>query len=760
MNQPGRQVSKMRHAQSTSGESAAQSAPTPTVDTRLRGVSLLLARIVWATLVVLSVGVFITAVLVYYLVLHGAPVPGSLLRTASVINGYVALIFRYTPLVDEYSVFNIAMLNVLALVWVAVGLVIFWRRSDDRIALFASLPLVLMGTSFSPVTYLLVIVFGPTSPGGMLITCLEVVAWSSIACSLALFPDGRFVPNWTRWLVLGYLVSQVPLLLPANPSFALGQWPSVLLAVPIIVVEVVLLFAQVYRYRLVSSAVQRQQTKWVLFALLVAIPIDVANVLPTLVFPTLRQPGPTHTLYIVFSEVTLPAIVLLIPLAIGFAMLRYRLWEVDLLLNRTLVYGLLTACSIGLYLLVVVGLGTLLSSLGNLFFSLLATASVAVLFHPLRERLQRAINRLMFGERDDPYRVLLHLGQRLETTLAPDKVLPTIVEAVAQALKLPYVAIAWKPRGKATDESLIAASYGSAQDHAPPLHIPLVYQQEPVGELVLAPRIPGESLDAADQRLLHDLARQVNVAVHAVRLTADLHRLTLDLQHSRERLVSAREEERRRLRRDLHDGLGPRLASLTLKLETARNRLAHDPLADSLLSDLITRTQEAVVDVRRLVNALRPPALDELGLLAALDEQILQYSDLGNQALHISLEAPEDLPPLSAAVEVAVFRIAQEALTNVVRHAQARRCVVSLTLGVRELELTITDNGRGLPAIQGTGVGLASMRERAEELGGTWEIESPPTGGTCVRVRLPSLLPTLAAASEPEALLTAQGEEV
>jgi signal transduction histidine kinase len=367
----------------------------------------------------------------------------------------------------------------------------------------------------------------------------------------------------------------------------------------------------------------------------------------------------------------------------------------------------------------------------------------------------------MFGERDDPTRVLLRLGQRLETTLAPEQALPTIVETVAQALKLPYVAIAWKSGGEASAESMIAASYGSAKDREPFLRVPLIYQHKSVGELVLAPRAPGESLTDADQRLLYGLARQVSVAVHAVRLTADLHRLTLDVQRSREQLVLAREEERRRLRRDLHDGLGPRLASLTLKLETARNRLAHDLLADPLLSELITRTQEAVADVRRLVNALRPPALDELGLLPALHEQILQYSDLGDHAMHISLEAPAGLPPLSAAVEVALFRITQEALTNAVRHAQASRCVVSLALHEQEqvLELTITDNGRGLSPIRGTGVGLASMRERAEELGGTWEIESLPTGGTCVRVRLPCVSPILAASPEQDPHLTVLGEE-
>lgn len=750
----------MSYHQAMLTETTAPGAAPHPGDTRLHGAWLLIARIVWLTLVALSIGLFITAILVYYLVLHGVPVPEHLLRDAPTISGYAALILRYTPLVDEYAAFNIALLNVLALVWIAVGFVIFWRRPDDRIALFAALTLVLLGTSFSPVTYLLAIVLGPTSPGGILITCLEVVAWSSLAFSLALFPDGRFVPRWTRWLVLGYLLCQLPLSVPESWSSTLGQWQPLLLAAPIIIVEVALLGAQVYRYRSVSSAIQRQQTKWVLFALLVAIPIDVANILPALVFPALRQPGPAHTLYVLFSEITLPGIVLLIPLTIGFALLRYRLWDVDLLINRTLVYGLLTASVVGLYLLVVVGLGTLLSALGNLFFSLLATGIVAVLFHPLRERLQRAVNRLMFGERDDPYRVLLRLGQRLETTLAPETVLPTIVETVAQALKLPFVAIAWKSHD-ASAGPLLAASYGSAKNHEPRLRVPLVYQQEPVGELILAPRAPGESLTDADERLLHDLARQVSVAVHAVRLTADLQRLTLDLQRSRERLVSAREEERRRLRRDLHDGLGPRLASLTLKLETARNRLAHDPLADSLLSDLITRTQEAVADIRRLVHALRPPALDALGLIAALHEQILQYSDLGNHSIQISLEAPADLPPLPAAVEVAAFRIAQEALTNVVRHSQASRCVVALALHEREgaLDLEISDNGRGLPPTRGAGVGLASMRERAEELGGTCEIEQMPSGGTRVQARLPCSLHMLGAAPDQEAPILQPGAE-
>ncbi|GHO55878.1 histidine kinase [Ktedonobacter robiniae] len=211
--------------------------------------------------------------------------------------------------------------------------------------------------------------------------------------------------------------------------------------------------------------------------------------------------------------------------------------------------------------------------------SLLATGLIAVLFQPLRTHFQRTINRLMYGERDDPYQVISRLGQRLEAVLAPEAVLPAVVEVVAQTLKLPYVAVTLKQG----EELVLVASHGTAPEAV--LHVPLISQSEQVGELVLATRTPGEAFTPAEHRLLEDLARQAGVAAHAVQLTEDLKRLTIDLQSSRERLVTAREEERRRLRRDLHDGLGPQLASLTLKLETARNRLGHNSLAEMLLAD-------------------------------------------------------------------------------------------------------------------------------------------------------------------------------
>jgi len=266
-------------------------------------------------------------------------------------------------------------------------------------------------------------------------------------------------------------------------------------------------------------------------------------------------------------------------------------------------------------------------------------------------------------------------------------------------------------------------------------HLALLYQTEQIGELLLAPRGPGESFTPADHVLLADLARQAGTAAHAVRLTADLKRLTMDLQGSRERLVTAREEERRRLRRDLDDGLGPTLGHLTLQLDGVSDLIVQDPSAAlAQVAQLKALVQGTMADIRQLVYALRPPALDELGLVTALCEQATQYHQVGG--LQVTVEAQTALPPLPAAVEVAAYRIALEALTNVVRHAQAHTCCIILTLS-DALLLDILDDGRGFPHTLRAGVGLASMRERAAELGGTCVIEARPEGGMRVHACLP-----------------------
>jgi signal transduction histidine kinase len=516
------------------------------------------------------------------------------------------------------------------------------------------------------------------------------------------------------------------------------------------------LFSPLVRLRRASGDA-RQQLKWFLYAampaavclsafLVEAMISNYAMIVMFKMWSTLDINIGNKSYNLFYASSYVPAFALLI-LAVFtcVAILRYKLYDIDLLINRTLVYGSLSACIVGTYMLAVVGLGVLFQARGNLAVSLVATVVVAVLFQPLRSRLQRGVNRLMYGERDDPSAVTSRLGRRIEATLAPEAMLPTVVETIAQALKLPYVAILLKEG----DGFRSAASYGSPG--AEPEALPLIYQREEIGRLVIAPRAPGEQFSTGDRRLLEDLARQAEVAVHAVRLTADL-------QRSRERLVATREEERRRLRRDLHDGLGPTLASFALKLEGVRKLVRRKPEdAEVLLSRLTEQTQDTVMDVRRLVYGLRPPALDDLGLVAAIRQQAESHGFVAHEAfsgatgdgvsgetgLVFSLEAPGNMPTLPAAVEVACYRIAQEAITNVARHAYAKTCRVRLSVdrGASVLELEITDDGAGIPGDRVAGVGLSSMRERAEELGGTCKVEPGPQGGTRVLARLSLLAP-------------------
>src|SRR6185437_9418136 len=366
-------------------------------------------------------------------------------------------------------------------------------------------------------------------------------------------------------------------------------------------------------------------------------------------------------------------VLLLVPLSIGIAMLRSHLFDVNILINRALVYGALTACVVGVYVLIVGSLNVVLQAHGNLLVALLATGVVAVLFHPLRERLQRGVNRMMYGLRDEPYMVVTRMSQRLEVAVAPDAALQTVAETVAQALKLPYTAVALVE----VDQLTVAASHGTATGEL--LRIPLTYQGETLGELRVGPRSPGDQWTAADRHLLEELSRHAGAVAHAVRLKGELQRTNAHLVAARERLVTAREEERRRLRRDLHDGLGPALAALTLKVGAARKLLQRDlHSADTLLAELSDDIHTTVGDIRRLVYDLRPPTLDELGLIGAIRERATQYS-FGNDGLHVTVNAPDHLPALPAAVEVAAYRIAQEALTNVTRHAQAHTCQLRIT---------------------------------------------------------------------------------
>jgi signal transduction histidine kinase len=633
---------------------------------------------------------------------------------------------------DRYGWLGALQLGIPALMYLLIAAGLFWWKSDDWMVLFMSTMVMTLPFVDMPLPYTVLVrqpiwqwIFIPA----------EFVAVSSFFIFPLVFPTGQVVPRWTRWKAFFDIAFA---LYDTLSRYYILKLPPGWDAFPYIVLSFVTnAYALSYRYFRVASPIERQQIKWVVAGVVgfisIAFPVDRFLYYHPIVIDSARA-----LVISAIPDTIYRVITLFIPVSIAISVLRYRLWDIDIILSRALVYGILSAGIVVTYILLVGALSVFSQTTGNLLISLLATGLIAFLFQPLRERLQGSVNRLLYGDRDDPYAALSRLGRRLESSITPEAVLPTIVTTVREALKLPYTAIYLKQPDD--DYKIIAESASpslrvqNGKIRVPGMEregkcIPLIHQGETLGYLVLGPRTPSEAFSSSDLRLVDDLAPQVGVAVHAIRLTSDL-------QRSREQLVLAREEERRRLRRDLHDDLGPTLASLGLTASAAALLISTDPnAATRMVNELEHQIRATVGNVRRLVYDLRPPTLDELGLLAAVHERASRYSNAPD-GFHVTVEAPAQLPPLPAAVEVAAYRIVQEALTNISKHAQARQCTICFTYQTG-LEMEIIDDGIGLPQSITPGVGLRSMRERAEELGGSCLIERRAEGGTRIQARLP-----------------------
>ncbi|RAY12124.1 sensor histidine kinase [Actinomadura craniellae] len=578
---------------------------------------------------------------------------------------------------------------------------------------------IVLGAGLAAALYMLALHLGPwldlrDAPAAGLFEWLGRWVWALDFYLLTLvlpllFPDGRLISRWFRPVLVVALL--VPLIvcvhLTVDPDvrridggvavYPLGDipWPisaTIMLTLAACLVSVVLRFLQ-------AGADERRQIAWVMYPGVFAQAVNF-----------LGQATP-------IANGLRDLITAAVPFCVAIAITKYRLYDIDIVVNRTLVYTGVAAVITGVYFLLVAGASLVVVDQG--LSGLAGAIGGGAVFEPARRRLQRGVDRLLHGERD-PYRLADLLNRRLQTASDPAAALTAATVAVREALRASGVVIEVLDR----DGRTAVAEDGTLGSH--PRVIPLIWHGEPVGRLLFAvPHTP-------DARLASIMARNLAELANAVRLAADV-------QRSRERILNTREEERRRLRRDLHDGLGPTLASLAMTVDAARITLHRDPPSvDPLLENLRTTMGQAIGDIRELVYGLRPPALDDLGLAGAIEALGESATGAGGPRVEVRVEGDEaGLANLPAAVEVAAYRIVQEALTNVRRHAGAGLAVVRLRLD-GDLYLSVSDDGAGMPAGGRAGVGTSSMRERAAELGGSCTIGRGAEGGTLVQARLPA----------------------
>lgn len=533
---------------------------------------------------------------------------------------------------------------------------------------------------------------------------------------ITVFPDGVPEGRW-RWVFRAQVAAVAALAVMAVLDSAQDGLLPVVAVLGVVCAVVLIGTAAVAAVRLAVRAVRdrevRRQVATFAVAALFIVSMYVVVAPLSLVVPDLKKLDP----------LIYPVIVAALPAAIGYAVLRHRLFGVSLVVNRLLVAGTSTLVLAVIYVGVVLGVAAAFGVPGESLSAMLVPAAlVAFVILPAHRGLQAFVARAVYGTRGDPLAVLHTLGQHLGRT-PTDDVPDRIVRVLRESLRLPWVALDVAQDGTSTR----AAEQGVSDASSPVEQFDLSYAGGVQGHLLIQPRRGERTLGRVDRRLIRQIADQAGAAVAAAGYVSEL---TL----SRERLVQGREAERARLRRDLHDGLSPALAGLTLALTAARQLLRTDPdTADTLLQTAESEASTSWADVRRILDDLRPPGLEELGLVGALEERGRALSRPGEFTVTI---AAEGLPPLPTAVETAAYRIAVEAMSNAARHAHARRCAVAVTAD-GQLHVTVEDDGAGLPTQPIPGVGIQSMQARAADLGGQLRLGPADSGGTRIHADLP-----------------------
>jgi signal transduction histidine kinase len=578
-----------------------------------------------------------------------------------------------------------------------------------------------------------------------------------LAFVILLFPNGRLLPGprW-RWAtrVVGTLVTVAiasslvavapiqlstrfpsmanPLAVPALDGLTNG---SPLTGIALALVLVLLVASVVVRFRR-SRDVERSQLRWFAYAAGAAIGLLILAFLGGL-FPSGSVDGVAWLAGVL-------GLVVLVPAAIGLAIMRHGLYDIDVFVSRTIVYGSLAVFITAVYVGIAVGIGTLVGSGGkpNLGLSILATAIVAVGFQPVRERLQRFANRLVYGKRATPYEVLSQFSERVAESYASDEVLPRMAQVLAEGTAADLAEV-WLRSGDVLQRAAVfplqpsvpAAVHlnGAAEVSIPAADrsVEVRHQGELLGTLTVTKR-RGESLTPIEIKLMDDLAHQAGLVLKNVGLTSDLQARLDDLRASRQRLVAAQDNERRRLERKLHDGAQQHLVALKVKLGLAEMLLTRDPeKASATIVALKGDADEALETLRDLARGIYPPLLPDRGLAAALQSQA------GKATIPVRVDA-DGVGRYPQETEAALYFCTLEALQNVQKYAAASAATVHLREERERLLVEVGDDGRGFDVTAVTrGAGLTNMEDRLEALGGTLQIESTPGVGTTLRATVP-----------------------
>ena len=546
----------------------------------------------------------------------------------------------------------------------------------------------------------LIFLIAPTE-GSTWLTVLSAPWFITFAVLCSTYPDGRFVPRWFVWPTAAY---SIVTLLDVALGGALREqsWWG-----PFAMSQLLMLGGQVYRYRLRATTAQRESVRWAVLGVLVGVELFIVAMIVE---------GGTIGEGTAATRLLSDLAAMPIPVAFAIGLLWPRLISVDATLRAVLgvtIAGALLAAGYATATTAAAAAGA-----GAVATGWWGAAVVAVLAAPAARVAARAATWVVYRGRSDPAEAVTRLGAAFDaqpdTTAVPTIVLQTVV------------ASAFLDGAALHGDGLLSASVGEVGPFSE--KFPVLYQGEEIATLAVPPRRGESELTRDDREVIARLVVHAAPALHGARALADLTEAHASLLH-------AREEERKGLRRDLHDDLGPTLAGLALgAAAVSRRAAAVDADLAGMAEDLVGDIQAAVAQTREIAYGLRPAVLDDLGLVAAIRSRVFGQ---GADRLQVEVRAPSDRLTLPAAVDLAALRIVQEGVTNVRQHARASRCTVTLALNDRCLDVAVADDGVGPPARLRPAIGLTSIRERATELGGTARFTRAPGGGGLLVVSLP-----------------------